>query len=340
MDSFFNGALAASLSILVTNPFDVVKSRMQVANESLSKNVDVRPNNPAYRNVFSALRYIVKMEGPIGLYRGLVPAIMFQAVGNSFRFGVYHTGKRLSGVDADGQMSLTLNLLCALCAGVTAGVVACPFFILKTQFQIATPVASLATGFQHSYDGGLVPALRAIYRRSGWRGFFRGVDAFVGRVTCLVTAQLTTYDLAKHKLVGVPFPTVEMVDGRPRVLRRPLEGAPVHFLSSALASVVATLAMQPLDLVSSRLMNQPVSYDGIGTYYTSAGDCVRKTVSAEGWRGLYRGGLANWLRVCPQYILTFMLFEQFSKVTGRWRERRAAAAALGSADDDGLLPVR
>jgi solute carrier family 25, member 34/35 len=59
------------------------------------------------------------------------------------------------------------------------------------------------------------------------------------------------------------------------------------------------------------MMNQPVSEAGVGTLYSGPVDCFMKTVKYEGVRGLYKGGLANYMRMAPQYILTFVFFEKF-----------------------------
>lgn len=308
---FFLGAAAASIAICFTNPFDVLKTRMQVLNEHYSNKGGRTPD--AYRATGSALRTIVQKEGIRGLYRGLVPAICFQSVGNAFRFGVYDVGKRIAGTSGNGQMSFGVNLLCALIAGISAGIAACPFFIIKTQFQIMTNADSLATGYQHHYEGGMFSAISSIHRRSGFRGFFRGIDAFVPRVAALVSVQLSVYDAAKF-FFGRDRAPPGTPPGQRRGYMSPLSGTPLHLVASFIASTAATLVMQPLDLVSSRLMNQPVGPNGIGTYYTGAVDCARKTFEREGMRGFWRGGLANWMRVCPQYMLTFVLVEQFRKL--------------------------
>ena len=90
------------------------------------------------------------------------------------------------------------------------------------------------------------------------------------RCIALVSVQLTAYDYAKGQITEYG-----------------IEGVKNHFISSALAAGAACVAMQPFDLVASRLMNQPK--DG-KQYYKGAIDCVVKTVKAEGPIGLYKGG--------------------------------------------------
>ena len=82
--------------------------------------------------------------------------------------------------------------------------------------------------------------------------------------------------------------------------------------------------MQPFDLVGARMMNQPVSPEtGAGLRYRGPVDCFTQTLKNEGPAGLYKGVGANYLRMGPQYILTFVFFEQvmgFSKaLKEKWK---------------------
>ena len=121
------------------NPIDVVKSRLQVQGELGAA------TSSAYRGVFSTLLHIGKTEGIRGLYRGLLPAILFQFSGNSFRFGVYYVGKKWAadrGLIKDGKLDSRTNFAFALLSGTSAGLVCCPAFLLKTQFQVSVSLQS------------------------------------------------------------------------------------------------------------------------------------------------------------------------------------------------------
>ena len=109
---------------------------------------------------------------------------------------------------------------------------------------------------------------------------------------------MTTYDFAKDQLVKS-----ELLS----------DGSACHTVASAIAAGAAAVAMQPFDLVGSRMMNQPVSPEGKPLMYSGALDCMRKTVAAEGVPGLYKGLSANYLRMAPQYILTFVFYEKFMR---------------------------
>ncbi len=281
MDAFACGGLAAAASICLVNPIDVVKSRLQMQGEMGS-------TKKLYTSPTQALAHIAKNEGLPGLYRGLPPAILFQVVGNASRFGIYHYGRTLVGTSDNSYLT---NVGLALTSGALTGMIACPFFVLKTQVQVQTSVAELATGHQHAHSGTIVGATRHILATEGIRGLYRGVDAFTLRCLALVGAQMPSYDAAKHVL-GT---------------RVGLDGTYLHLASSFLAAGAACLCMQPFDLVSARLMNQPA---GEKRLYCSPMDCFTKTLRAEGPAGLYKGVLANYMRMGPQYVLTFVFFER------------------------------
>mmetsp|Transcript_1133 Transcript_1133/g.1424 ORF Transcript_1133/g.1424 Transcript_1133/m.1424 type:complete len:297 (+) Transcript_1133:83-973(+) len=292
MENFLCGGVSAACAICIVNPIDVVKSRLQMQGE-------MGAGQRAYNGVFSGLMHIGQKEGLKGLYRGLVPAIWFQMVGNSARFGVYNVGKQWMGVEKGSKNNSSVNFLLGLTAGAVAGMIACPFFVLKTQLQVQTTVQENVVGHQHQHSG-MLDAMKTIAREEGIRGFFRGLDAFVPRCIALVAFQMTSYDLAKTQMI-----------------ERGADDSPItHMTASAFAAACACIAMQPFDLIGARMMNQPFSKDG-NPLYKGPVDCLTKLVRTEGPFALYKGGLANYMRMGPQYILTFMFFEQFIKLTKR-----------------------
>mmetsp|Transcript_21487 Transcript_21487/g.31967 ORF Transcript_21487/g.31967 Transcript_21487/m.31967 type:complete len:300 (+) Transcript_21487:64-963(+) len=288
MENFLCGGVSAACAICIVNPVDVVKSRLQMQGEMGSA-------ARAYNGLFSGLLHIGKTEGIAGLYKGLVPAIWFQMVGNSLRFGVYHFGKELAGVDKMSGNNSQINFILGLASGASAGFVACPFFVLKTQMQVQSSATDNVVGHQHRHKG-MWDAMKTIYRNEGFKGFFRGLNAFVPRCVALVGFQMPAYDLAKSQIIERGYVS---------------DGPKAHMLSSAFAAGCACLAMQPFDLVGARMMNQPFSKDGLPKLYSGPVDCLLKTVRTEGPLALYKGVFANYMRMGPQYILTFMFFEQF-----------------------------
>ena len=71
--------------------------------------------------------------------------------------------------------------------------------------------------------------------------------------------------------------------------------------------------MSPFDVVSTRLYSQEV-VKGKGVLYTGVLDCFRKTVAVEGFFGLYKGWTAQYFRLGPHTIMTFVLWEQLKNL--------------------------
>lgn len=71
MGGFVSGGMAACFAVTVTNPLEVVKTRLQLQGELASKGQVKK----VYTNVFQALGVIGKNEGIRGLQRGLITAV-------------------------------------------------------------------------------------------------------------------------------------------------------------------------------------------------------------------------------------------------------------------------
>lgn len=68
---FVSGGMAACFAVTVTNPLEVVKTRLQLQGELASKGQAKK----IYTGVFQALGVIAKNEGFRGLQRGLLTAV-------------------------------------------------------------------------------------------------------------------------------------------------------------------------------------------------------------------------------------------------------------------------
>ena len=127
----------------------------------------------------------------------------------------------------------------------------------------------------------------------GLVGFFRGLSAFAPRVIVASAVQLSTYDAVKEWLI--------------RRLGVPKDGLPLVISSSFVTGVAVVAAMQPFDFAATKLVNSKTAAElaagGGGAEATAAFsgplDVIRKTVKAEGIKGVYRGAMANYLRFGP-----------------------------------------
>uniref|UniRef100_UPI0035900E78 solute carrier family 25 member 35-like isoform X2 n=1 Tax=Myxine glutinosa TaxID=7769 RepID=UPI0035900E78 len=136
-----SGGLAGCGACLVSNPLEVVKTRMQLQGELQSK----KTHPVHYKNAFQALWVLLRTEGPRSLQAGLVPALFYQMVMNGVRLGTY------SRVQAAGFTDSAFGSAIAACAsGLAGAALASPFYLVKTQLQVQTS-SSIAVGFQHNH---------------------------------------------------------------------------------------------------------------------------------------------------------------------------------------------
>ena len=77
-----------------------------------------------------------------------------------------------------------------------------------------------------------------------------------------------------------------------------------NFLGAILSGFVVAIVINPLDVVSTRMYNQP----GQGRIYNSYIDCVIKILRMEGISALYKGLFAQYLRIGPHSFLSLLFW--------------------------------
>lgn len=287
------------LAITLVHPIDVVKSRMQFAGELGSA------TSANKLGVFSWLTRIYQKEGLRSLYRGLPAAYGLQFSVTATRFGTYSVAK--SYLPANNENPALKFVLAGISGGFGA-LAGNPFFAIKTRMQVYSTSPELQVGTQHK-PLGLFASLIEIGRTEGWRGYFRGIDAFMPRVVFYGAAQLASYDTCQNWL--------RRWEHGPKVLRE--NGFPQHVFCGVVAALTSVTAIQPFDFIAVRMQNQPVdAATGRGVLYSGPVDCCKRSIQAEGLRSLFKGYPANFLRFGPYTVCIFVFIEQFRAVFKSW----------------------
>nr|XP_014344657.1 PREDICTED: mitochondrial carnitine/acylcarnitine carrier protein-like [Latimeria chalumnae] len=78
-----------------------------------------------------------------------------------------------------------------------------------------------------------------------------------------------------------------------------------NFFAGGVGGVCLTLAGHPLDTVKVRLQTQPIPLPQQRPLYAGTADCLRKTITKEGFLGLYKGMGAPMLGVTPMIAICF-----------------------------------
>lgn len=126
---FILGGVTACGAGFVTNPLDVVKTRMQLQGELKARG----QYTVHYRNVFHGMYAIVRHDGVLALQKGLIPAMWFQFFMNSFRLGVYQSLSNLGLTkDQGGNLSFSRSVLAGATSGVMGAVASSPAYMVIT----------------------------------------------------------------------------------------------------------------------------------------------------------------------------------------------------------------
>lgn len=300
---FFLGGSAACCAGVLTNPLEVIKTRIQLQGELKTRG----QYKVHYKNVFHAFFVVGKNEGLLSLQKGLVPAVYYQFFMNGVRLGVFQVIDN-SGVTRDDKGSIIFPRL--VVAGATAGccgaLVGSPFYLIKTQLQSRSMTATIAVGHQHNING-FTDAFAKIYKTHGLKGLWRGATGSMVRVTVGSSVQLPT------------FTKVRGIINDLEVFHK--DSLLTTFVSATVGGFAVCTAMTPADVVSTRLYNQPVDPSGKGLKYTGIIDCAFKIFKTEGIIGFYKGWSASLLRLGPHTVLSLCFWQELRKAYKKFEAR-------------------
>ncbi|XP_071478063.1 mitochondrial substrate carrier family protein ucpB-like [Diadema antillarum] len=295
---FAFAGLSCMCAAFATNPIDVTKIRMQLEGELQQQNAKAAFQQRYYKGILPGMVTIARDEGIKGLYKGVTPSLIREAVYSTIRLGAYEPIKVLFGATDPAHTPLYKKLAAGATSGAIGSTIATPTDLIRVRLQ---GEGKLAPGQAPRYRG-FFHAFTDIAKTEGVLGLYRGTVPTVQRAMILTAAQVPTYDHTKHTLLNLGWMQ---------------EGLKLHIFSSMVAGFVAALATSPVDVIKTRVMNQKVK--GVKSdqlVYKGTLDCFVKTVRCEGIYGLYKGFFPNWLRIGPHTIVSFILFEQLRRLAG------------------------
>jgi solute carrier family 25 protein 34/35 len=215
---------------------------------------------------------------------------------NGSRLGLYNPIKEAYGGGRGGNEAgrVLTSVAAGATTGAIGGAVGSPLFLVKARMQNA---GNKAGRYSYQYAG-VIDGVRQILKQEGVRGLFRGVEGSILRVMVGSSAQLSSYDTCKRYVEWSGA-----ISG----------GVASHLTASLMSGLVVTTAINPFDVVSTRLFSQQVK-GSEGALYKSGimgpFDCMAKMFKAEGFAGFYKGWTAQYLRLGPHTVLTFLFWEQ------------------------------
>ncbi|XP_037033479.1 solute carrier family 25 member 35-like [Bradysia coprophila] len=297
--NFFVAGISTCFATVFTNPLEVVKIRLQLQGELIK----IDPNKRIYRGFFHGLFRIGCDEGVKALQKGLGPALGLKFCQNSIRLGIFDTATTFGWTkSSEGHMSVWRGYLWGAFGGSIGSCLGSPFYLVKTHMQSYSD-AKEAVGFQRKHDG-MISAFKKIYKARGIRGLYRGASANIPRAGLGNGAQLATYEPLKDymKRSGWSFSNSTVNS----------------FICSCIAGTTMAIAVNPPDVILTRLYNQPLDDAGRGKYYSGVCDCFVKIVKTEGVSGLYKGFWPAYIRQAPHSILVLLFYDEAKKLRDKF----------------------
>ncbi|KAI5790713.1 mitochondrial carrier domain-containing protein [Peziza echinospora] len=278
MKDLFAGAAGGVAQVLLGQPFDIIKVRLQTSTAV--------PPPTAIQTALS----LYKSEGPLSFYKGTLTPLLGIGACVSVQFGAFHYARRqIQSLlnDPAGRKDLTYSqyYLAGAFAGIANTPLSAPIEHVRIRLQTQPP-AHLNPGGVKLYSGPGECIKKLLKHGSLYRGT---------TVTLLREAQA----------YGVWFLTFEYLMNTEPV-RKDVPSWKVA-LYGGLAGEALWLASYPFDVVKSRMQT-----DGLARgerRYASMRDCFGKTFREGGVGAFWKGIGPTLLRAMPVSAGTFFVVE-------------------------------
>jgi len=230
--------------------------------------------------------------------------------------GGYADGKEGGRGAPSTQTDMTTKIAAGCASGAFAAALLNPTELLKTRLMAdaRTAAAGTAQGSAAAASGGLAAAthhvapcgtastLAAIVRHEGIGGLWKGAGMSMTRSAVLTASQCATYDEVKRALVAATGAS---------------DGLGTHLCASMLTGLVTTTVTNPVDMIKTQMYMDTRGAGSPGfRAMGGAFGAMQLVLARHGPAGLMRGWGANYLRLGPQTVITFVALEKLRAAAG------------------------
>lgn len=149
---------------------------------------------------------------------------------------------------------------------------------------------------------------KKVWNKHGIFGFFRGLPLGLVGMFPYAAIDLTTFEYMKRALIA----------RKARLHNCHEDDVPLNNFSTgaigATSGGFSASMVYPLNVLRTRLQAQGTILHP--TTYTGIFDVARKTIQAEGFRGLYKGLTPNLLKVAPAVSISYVVYENAKRALG------------------------
>ncbi|KAM9960912.1 hypothetical protein ACTFIW_010072 [Dictyostelium discoideum] len=297
---FVAGSVGGMSSIMAGHPFDTIKVMLQ----------DASGNLPKFKNGFQALKYIMKVDGIKGIYRGLSVPLFSVSFTNSVFFATnnfcqsyFHPPCK----DENGEDILIPYHKAAAAGAIAGGVISLlitPRDLVKSKLQVqCRPFGSTNVSLQYK---GPIDVIRQTIKRDGIKGMFKGIRSTFCRDIPGDAVYFVVYEFMKRKLLALSKNNNNNNNNNDNSSLKAGVPAWVAIGAGGCAGMSFWMSIYPMDVVKTRIQTQP---DHLPPQYTSVLQTITKIYKEEGISVFFRGFSATILRAFPTSAVNFLMYE-------------------------------
>ncbi|KAK8921086.1 hypothetical protein KSP39_PZI020825 [Platanthera zijinensis] len=281
------GSIAGVIEHTAMFPVDTLKTRMQTRCSTLRSAPD---------GLRHALTSILRLEGPLGLYRGIGAMGLGAAPAHAVYFSVYEMAKKY--LSRGNPNNPAAHAASGVLATVASDAVFTPMDTVKQRLQL-----------KNSPYKGVSDCVARVFREEGYRAFYASYKTTVVMNAPFTAVHFATYEASKRALMELSPDN----SGDERLF--------VHATAGAAAGALAAVVTTPLDVVKTQLQCQGVC--GCERFSSSsimgvAGAVIKR----DGFRGLMRGWKPRMLFHAPAAAICWSSYEASKSFFQRFNERK------------------
>ncbi|KAI9930115.1 hypothetical protein ASPWEDRAFT_23840 [Aspergillus wentii DTO 134E9] len=279
---FALGSLAGAFGAFMVYPIDLVKTRMQNQRSS-------RPGERLYNNSIDCAKKVIRNEGFLGLYSGVIPQLIGVAPEKAIKLTVNDLVRGYFTKE-NGKIWYGHEVIAGGTAGACQVVFTNPLEIVKIRLQVQGEIAKTVEG---------APRRSALWiiKNLGLMGLYKGASACLLRDVPFSAIYFPTYSHLKTEMFG---------ESSTHKL-----GVVQLLTAGAIAGMPAAYLTTPCDVIKTRLQVEARKGE---VKYTGLRHCATSILKDEGFKAFFKGGPARILRSSPQFGFTLAAYEVLQKM--------------------------
>lgn len=168
LESIISGTIAGAATVLITNPIWVVNTRMATRKHSIDENDEEDGRKPKPLNSIQALNNILKEDGLLSLWQGVVPALIL-VINPVIQYTVFEKTK--NSLEKFRSLGSLDHFFLGAFSKLVATSITYPYIVIKSRMQLRQS-SDDSIRYDSVFDG-----LRKIIKREGVQGLYKGIQS-------------------------------------------------------------------------------------------------------------------------------------------------------------------